>query len=151
MKKIVYIDMDDTMVHFKEPYFKSKIESPHIQYPQSQLKFFEDLEPIEGAIDAFNYFLNSDHFDPYILTAPSIKNLHCYTEKAMSIKKNLGEDVLNRLIISPVKNLLKGDYLIDDNFTGKGQDLFEGELILFGSSEFPDWNSILNHLKSLNF
>ena len=34
------------------------------------------------------------------------------------------------MIISGYKHLLKGDYLIDDNVTGKGQDKFEGKLLL---------------------
>lgn len=35
-----------------------------------------------------------------------------------------------------------GDYLIDD----KPWDKFQGEQILFGSEEFPNWNSILERL-----
>lgn len=32
--------------------------------------------------------------------------------------------------------------LIDDNVEGKGQNYFQGELIHFGSQEFPDWMSV---------
>lgn len=27
-----------------------------------------------------------------------------------------------------------------------GEQLFDGELILFGSAEFPDWDAVLAHL-----
>jgi len=38
-----------------------------------------------------------------------------------------------------------GDYLIDDR-TKRGADKFQGELILFGSDEFPDWKAVLEYL-----
>jgi len=36
----------------------------------------------------------------------------------------------------------KGHYLIDDREKNGAGD-FEGELIRFGSEEFPDWQSVL--------
>lgn len=50
---------------------------------------------------------------------------------------------MSRLILSPNKALLKGDYLTDDYTEGKGQDQFEGKLINFGSDKFPDCKSVL--------
>lgn len=41
---------------------------------------------------------------------------------------------------------MRGAYLIDDNVSGKGQDEFDGELIHFGSGEFPHWTYITNYL-----
>ena len=55
-------------------------------------------------------------------------------------------DMVERLIISPNKSLLKGDYLIDDNYTGRFQNEFEGEFIHFGTSEYPDWKSVRKYL-----
>ena len=54
---------------------------------------------------------------------------------------------MKKLIITPNKGLNKGDYLIDDNATGKGQENFEGELILIGSTEYPDWISARSYLQ----
>ena len=55
------------------------------------------------------------------------------------------EVLFKRLIISHRKDLLKGDYLVDDR--GKnGTTEFEGEWIEFGSKRFPDWNAVLNYL-----
>jgi 5'(3')-deoxyribonucleotidase len=139
---IVYFDMDNTMFDFTVAYNDSKRKNPEIEYPQSQQGFFENLEPIPGAIETFKRLTRYRDFDPYILTAPSILNPLCYTEKRNCIEKHLGTDALNRLIISPVKNLSKGDILIDDMAHGKGQERFDGHLILFGSPRFPDWKSI---------
>jgi len=150
-KIIVYFDMDDTMFHFTRRFDEMIKKNPSIQYPQSQYGFFENLHPIEGAIKTFNRLLKHTDFDPYILTAPSVMNPLCYTEKRNSIEKHLGLDVLQRLIISPVKHLSKGDILIDDCISGKGQDRFDGELIQFGSVRFPDWLTINEYFRRMSY
>ena len=38
-----------------------------------------------------------------------------------------------------------GDYLIDD-MTKNGADNFMGELIMFGSDKFLNWESVLSYL-----
>jgi 5'(3')-deoxyribonucleotidase len=43
------------------------------------------------------------------------------------------------------KELNRGDYLIDDRLKN-GSEKFAGELILFGSKNFPDWESVLKYL-----
>ncbi len=42
-----------------------------------------------------------------------------------------------KLIICSNKGLLKGDILIDDHISGRGQEFFEGKLIHFGQNEYP--------------
>ncbi|GAB3479455.1 5' nucleotidase, NT5C type [Marinomonas epiphytica] len=121
---------------------------PKVLYPQSQHGFFANLEPIPNAIESVKLLINSEHFDPYILTAPSIKNPLCYTEKRIWIEKYFGLEFVNKLIFSPKKCLLKGRYLIDDNVQGKGQDGFDGELIHFGSATFPRWKEVIPYLNS---
>lgn len=129
--------MDDTMFHYTRKWNDVK-KSTNLEYPQSKLGFYEELEPIENAIDVYNWL--DEHFDVWILTAPSVKNKHCYTEKAASIEKYLGVERLDRLIISPNKSIVIGDYLIDDTIT-KGQLRFSGRLLKFGT-EFKTWLEI---------
>lgn len=143
MRKIIYIDMDDVLCNFSKAHKKALAENPAIGFPQSQYGFFRKLEPIEGAIDAVDYLLKQEKFDVYILTAPSIYNPSCYTEKREWVEEYLGMEMVKRLIISPHKGLNKGDYLIDDHVSGKGQEKFEGELIHFGSAGFPSWKEVL--------
>lgn len=143
---IVYLDMDDVLCDFTGTFYKYIERNPGIQYPQSQYGFFANLAPIEGAIDAVNALIKSETYDPYILTAPSIHNPLCYTEKRVWVENAFGLEFVNKLIISPNKSLLKGAYLIDDNNKGKGQDGFEGELLHFGSEDFPDWKAVREYL-----
>lgn len=147
---LIYIDMDDTLCDFLGAFNQAVIENPAIQFPQSQYGFFSGLKPLEGAVDAMMLMLNSDKIDPYILTAPSVRNPLCYTEKRVWVENNLNMEFVERLIISPNKGLNKGDFLIDDITSGRGQESFEGELIHFGSANYPNWESVIDYLKLLN-
>lgn len=143
---IVYIDMDDVLCDFSGAHTAARTADPTMAYPQAEYGFFQNLNPLPGAVDAVKALIASDNYRPYILTAPSIKNPLCYTEKRVWIENYFGEDFLNYMIISPDKSLLKGDFLIDDNTTGKGQDRFEGELLHFGSNALPHWEAVRQRL-----
>lgn len=150
MKKIVYIDMDDVLCDFTRAHKDALLVNPNMKFPQAEFGFFTGLKAINGAIESVNLLINSNVYDPYILTAPSIKNPLCYTEKRIWIEKHFGLQFVNKLIISPNKGLLKGDFLIDDNTEGKGQENFEGQVLQFGGEAYPTWESIMKFLH-LNF
>lgn len=139
--KRIYVDMDDTLCDFITPF---KTGEYKLKYPHSKVGFFLNLEPIDGAIEGMNTLMTK--YDVWILTRPSIKNTHCYTEKAEWIKKYFGEDMLFKLILCPDKSLVKGDYLIDDDHR-HGQTEFEGEHIQFGVDEkFKYWTQVVEYL-----
>lgn len=146
MKKRIYIDMDGTLCDYMGRYNLYRKLFPYVEYPQSISGFFSKLEPLEGAVESFKEL--SKRYDVWILTRPSLKNLHCYTEKAQWVKEFLGEEFLEKLILSPDKSLLIGDYLIDD-YGGDGQSEFLGKWIHFGTGEFMNWVSVMNYFKSL--
>jgi 5'(3')-deoxyribonucleotidase len=134
--------MDDVLCDFNSAYARDLAANPGIKFPQSQYGFFERLAPIEGSILCVNALIKSEKYIPYVLTAPSTRNPFSYTEKRVWIEKHFGYSFVDRLIICSNKGLLKGDILIDDNVSGKGQEKFEGKLIHFGSKEFPDWKAV---------
>lgn len=144
-RKKVYVDMDNVLCDFVKLYLKHKKEHPEIMFPQSQFGFFSNMEPVQDAVSSFKKL--EEHFDVYILTRPSIYNLMCYTEKADWVKRHLGFNTLENLIMCCDKSLLKGldGYLIDDD-TKAGQLDFEGEHIHFKTDKFPDWNSVIKYL-----
>lgn len=145
--KIIYIDMDDTLCDFKGAYEQAIRDNPDISYPQSQYRFFANLKPLDGAIETVKRLMESDAYAPYILSAPSTRNPLSYAEKREWVECNLGFEFCERLILSPNKGLLKGDLLIDDHTSGKGQHLFEGRVIHFGSKAFPDWAAVRQSLR----
>jgi 5'(3')-deoxyribonucleotidase len=138
--KRLMIDMDGVLCNFAAAYFRVKHERPEVEYPQSIPGIFEELEPIPGAIDAVNRL--RERFDVWIVSAPSVRNPHCYTEKRIWIENHFGLDLAYRLILAYDKSLIIGDALIDDHVEGKGQERFLGRLIHFGGPEFPDWNAV---------
>ncbi len=144
-KKIIYIDMDFTLCDFGSAYNEVRKKHPDIKYPHSQPGFFENLKPIDQAIEVYLWLNNQENLDVYILTAPSVRNPLCYTEKRLWVEHNLGLEMAYKLIISPNKGLNKGHYLIDDYTSGKGQEHFEGEVLQFGSEQFPNWQSIKDY------
>lgn len=149
-KKIIYFDMDGVLVDLA-----AKIA----EYPPEAIKRAEELDlvdqmpalfldppPMNGAIDAFNKFVNSDKYDCYILSTAPWENPSAWMHKRLWVDKYLGEGAYKRLILSHNKNLNMGDYLIDDR-TKNGAGEFSGELIQFGSDEFPNWESVVNYLE----
>lgn len=144
-KTKVFVDMDGVLCDFKGSYNAWKKQHPQIEYPQSQFGFFSNLEPIPGGVEAFKKL--QEHYEVYILTRPSVYNLMCYTEKADWVKRHLGFEVLENLILMPNKSLIDGRdaYLIDDDIHA-GQLDFEGELISFGSEKFHNWNEVVKYL-----
>jgi len=139
--------MDDVLCDFTGAHRLAMLCNPKVAYPQSQYGFFANLSPLPNSIESVKALIDSEDYDPYILTAPSIKNPLCYTEKRVWIEKHFGIDFVNKLIISPNKSLLKGDYLIDDNVSGKGQEGFEGKVLHFGSEAYPDWEAVMCFLE----
>lgn len=140
----VYIDMDGVLCDFETAFARDKALFTDTTYPQSREGFYLNLSLIPGAQDAMNVLLTADNIDPFILTAPSIYNPLSYTEIRLWVEKHLGFKWVRRLIISPDKSLLKGDVLIDDHNSGRGQEEFEGRLLHFGSQQCPDWKTVLS-------
>lgn len=138
--------MDDVLCEFTGAYKRDLAKNPGIRFPQSQYGFFERLAPVEDAVDSVKRLVGTDKYEPYVLTAPSIPNPLSYTEKRVWIEKHFGYSFVERLVICANKGLLKGDILIDDNLSGKGQEHFEGRIIHFGSKEFPDWKAVQKEL-----
>ena len=146
MPQIIYIDMDGVLCDFKGAYARDKTRHPDRPFPQSRKGFYENLRPLPGALDTVARLYENHKFSPYILTAPSIHNPLSYTEKRLWTENHLGFKWLDKLIISPDKSLLRGDILIDDHNSGHGQDRFQGQLIHFGSTGYPNWDILLSAL-----
>jgi len=144
---IIYVDMDGVLCDYITAATKAIVNNPAIQFPQSQYGFFTKLDPIQNAIRSYKRLCAHLNFDVYILTKPSYQNPLCYTEKRMWVEKYLGFTAVENLIICGHKNLLIGEYLIDDFIDGAGQDKFLGTHIHFGSSEYPNWYSIMQYFE----
>ena len=153
MTKILYIDMDGVLVDFTSAYGRLTTWEKNKYNPDGKKdhkakydnvpNIFARMEPMEGAIAAYEKL--SQVFDTYILSTAPWENPTAWSDKLEWVRRHLGKTAHKRLILSHNKQLNKGDYLIDDR-DKNGANKFDGELIRFGSDEFPDWNSILRYL-----
>jgi 5'-nucleotidase len=101
------------------------------------------MDPLEAAIESYQKL--SQSFDTYILSTSPWENPTAASDKFAWVKHYLGDHAYKRLTLSHHKHLNQGDFLIDDR-PNNGADKFTGELILFGSKQFPDWNVVTNYL-----
>ena len=147
-KKIVYIDLDNTLVDFMSGVRKCSPEDVKHYGQTDDLDdipgVFALMEPIEGAIEAFQFL--AKHFDVYILSTAPWDNPTAWCDKLEWVKRNLGDAAYKRLILTHHKDLNRGDYLIDDS-TKNGASEFEGEHIQIGKEPFKDWAAVLNYFK----
>lgn len=138
--------MDDVLCDYTSKITEYREKSPDIQYPQSLPGFFRSLALIKGALAAVEQLRDNKNVEVYILTAPSTKNPLSYTEKRLWVEDKFGYEMTHNLIICSHKGLLKGDILIDDHASGRGQELFEGKLVHFGQEEHPNWDTVIKSL-----
>lgn len=75
--------------------------------------FFLNLEPIPGALDALREMLHAGH-DVRICTAPKKDYRFCVPEKFDWVREYLGQEWVERIVITRDKTLVHGDFLIDD-------------------------------------
>lgn len=151
-KKIVYIDMDGVLVDLVNAVYQNNVhalgdDSFDIGAAiDNDVMSFYNAKPIKGAVKAFQELSKDERFDVYILSTAPWANPESLTAKRVWVETHLGEAANRRLILSHHKNLMIGDYLIDDR-PNNGAAEFKGELIKFGNDQYPDWASVLLKLE----
>lgn len=113
-RQIIYFDMDGVLV----------------QYPEGQKDGvnFKDLEPIEEMVDLFHKLSNDDRYEVLIASTAPWSNPQAWQDKREWVEKRIGEDAFKSLILTHRKDLLIGDYLIDDRPANGAKD-FKGHWI----------------------
>jgi 5'(3')-deoxyribonucleotidase len=146
MKKTLYIDMDNVLVDFSsgmdacDPALLKQYEG----HPDEIPGIFGLMQPMPGAVEAYREL--SEIFDTYIASTAPWNNVQAWTEKRIWVEAYLGEPAQKRLILTHHKNLLRGDFIVDDR-TRRGVDRFEGEHVHFGTERFPNWATVLEYLR----
>ena len=139
MKKIIYIDLDNTLADYLGMAKELNIDPKDAKH---LLGFFENLKPIPGAIEAYNKL--AEHFDVYILSTGPWSNPSSLCEKIHWVKQYLPTAYKN-VIFSHHKDLNMGDYLIDDSLKNGAKD-FHGKHIQIHSDAFPTWDDVLRYI-----
>jgi 5'-nucleotidase len=146
-KKILYLDMDGVLVDFDSGLARVP--------PEVQLEYgercdhipgiFSLMDPMPGALEAYGEL--SDLFDTFVLSTAPWENPSAWTDKLLWVQRYLGDLCTKRLILSHRKDLNRGDFLVDDRpYRGRARE-FQGEIVHFGSTRFPDWEAVLAYLR----
>ena len=149
MKRILYIDLDGVMVdlhsHVEARHGKQGLEKIGMLTSVDK-DLFLDPPAIEGAIESVKKL--SEKYDIFFLSTAPWSNVNAWSHKRVWVQKNLGKFAHKRLILSHRKDLLMGDFLIDDR-TKNGAGEFKGELIQFGTEKFPNWSVVFEYLNQI--
>jgi hypothetical protein len=106
-KPIVYIDMDGVLCDFdkraKELEENEGIKGHRLfKHPSA----YKDLEPIDGAIDAWHAL--QEKYETYILSTPPWSNPDAWSEKRKWVEQFFGKSANKKLILCHNKGLVKG-------------------------------------------
>ena len=149
-KKILYIDLDNTLVDFQSGIDACTQEELE-KYKVDEIPgIFSRMKPRPGAADIVNAL--SLYFDVYILTTAPWNNPSAWSDKLLWVQKYFGDVIKKKLIICHHKNLLIGDYLVDDSpkigaaeFHGEWLHFLEGERDERGYGVI-DWKATIDYL-----
>jgi 5'-nucleotidase len=148
-KKVIWIDMDGVLVDFglhientikNNTFLRESYKGRYDHIPG----IFRNPPPIEGAIEAVRKLEESGKYELYIATAAPWGNPSAAMDKRLWIVEHFGDLFVKKMAITHLKNMLIGDYLIDDR-TKNGAGEFNGTHIHFGQNG-TDWNEVLRLL-----
>lgn len=103
---------------------------------------FLNARPVPGALEAVAELENQ--YEVFILSTAPWENVHSWSQKRIWVEKYL-PSMYKKLILTHHKELLIGDYLIDDRTKNDAAE-FQGKHIHIFSDAYPTWNSVLEEL-----
>ena len=156
MKNRIFIDMDGVLADFGKN-IKKSVATHGEEFrgkPDEIAGVFRNLDPIEGAIEAVRKLHASEEYELFIATTAPWNNPTALSDKKHWIERHFGDIFRKKIVFTHRKDLLLGDYLIDDRLAN-GAENFTGTLLRFGwdyenkrNNEYPTWDKILQVLLS---
>ena len=157
MKKVtktIFIDMDGVLADFGAVIgeIRQKFGDQYADNPDEAPNAFKDIPLYPGALEAVHKLNESGRYNLYIATTATWKSDTALQDKKDWVEKHFGDLFYKRVLFTHHKNLLIGDYLIDDRLAN-GAVEFQGSLIHFGvdyktnkPNPFPTWQHVLDEL-----
>ena len=152
VKKRLFFDMDNVLVDFQSGLDRIDEKTKEMYRAKGREDkdrmdeipgLFSKMDPMPGAIEAVHKL--AEKYDVFILSTATWKNPSAWSDKVLWVTKYFDDVFHKRMVITHRKDLVEGDYLID-NCGKNGASEFKGEWIQFGSERFPNWNAVVNYL-----
>jgi len=145
MKKIIYIRLDGIIANFEK-------QNPNHQLFKTDMaeripSIYDLVDPVNGGIEAVHTLLEMSAYELYFIATPHWDYPETWSEKRIWLEKLFdSKQVHKRLILCHQKQLLIGDYLIDDSWYN-GAMRFMGEWIYLGADpKFSGWDEVVKYL-----
>jgi len=144
MKKIIFLDMDGVLADFDGALEKRIHDPPEMFVPG----FYRNLKVMPGAHEAVAKLLASPLLEVYIGSKPTTGNLYSTVEKYQWVAMHFPR-LLKRIVLTCDKTLLRGDYLVDDDYE-RWEGKFVGNFIRFNRDRPEEsWNRVLEELRAM--
>lgn len=80
---------------------------------QQDPSLYRDLPVIPGAREGLEFLVRAGH-DVFLCSTPAATNAQCASNKLAWVREHLGEQWVDRTVLTADKTIVFGDYLIDD-------------------------------------
>jgi FMN phosphatase YigB (HAD superfamily) len=147
VSKIVYVDMDGTLVDFESARLRvpDDVWRAHHGHEDDIPGVFALMDPMPHAIESYKWL--AENFDTYILSTAPWANPTAWSDKVLWVRRYLEGVAHKRLILTHHKDLNRGDFLIDDR-KSRGAEEFRGTFVHFGpDGEYPDWPAVMEYMR----
>ena len=146
-RKILYIDMDGVLVDFQSGLDRvpADVQAEYKGHEDDIPGIFALMDPMPGAVEAYLGAVAGCSTPTSCLRRLGRTRRPGRTSWS-GCSGTSAKAAYKRLILTHHKDLNRGDFLVDDRRM-RGAAEFEGELIPFGSEEFPDWRSVVEYLR----
>jgi len=146
-KYLICLDMDNVLADFDAGIGRVDYEwNPKEMY---RPHFFYKLKPVRGAKSAVRKLLKLPNVQLAIASMPVIhlNCVQCATDKIRWLHKHFPA-LLDRICLVTNKDMVAGDFLVDDHITNPRVRDFPGELVYFNQREpCKSWRNVVKYLK----
>jgi 5'(3')-deoxyribonucleotidase len=147
MKNIVYVRIDGIIAEVEQKMMSEVYECLQIESTKIDISVYDKVPSVSGGLEAVNTLLKMPQFEVYFISTPYGPDDIAWADRKFWAERLFNKKgIEKRLILCHDKQLLVGDYLVDDSWIN-GSLKFMGQWIAIGlAPKFPGWEEVLLHL-----
>lgn len=145
----VYVDLDGVVADYDMMIRSLGVTDTDYQKIDGAYLWLPVYPGAEAGVRALIKEFGRENF--FFLSKPPEDRPYAWAEKVMWVKQHF-PDLEDRIIITFDKSACGDvyDFIIDDRPHKGNVENFKGDIIHFGSDQFPDWSAIVRYLTEVN-